>query len=984
MKFQHRVLVLLIFVALLFSGQGHAFALPYAGEAGRPEVMPLVDGLEIRWTAGEPVFAQGTDGAISVQVAGFDRVSTPGAPRLPVGVALIALPPGAQPALELLEAVEERLPAIGAIERAGQPLGIITGPGGQPLGGAYAPAEERMDFAPQVVEFEELGVLRGVRLGRLLYYPLLPAEDGLRWVGEIRARLIFNLPPGTAIQDFTPQSQRDPIIQSIQDAVLNPSQVIPASPVLGMSAPASLQESGPFAILEVDVDSNPGYVPVGGGQAGDDTPLDLPYLVDLSYEALQAIGFPVATVSPVDLQLTHGGVEVAMRFTGNGNAAFEPGEKFQFLAFPRVSRWTHKDTYLLRVGAGPGLRMTEQPASPSGTAASAVVEKVFERNKIYTPDCNCGSIPAGWDGDHWVWEELKVGGAASRTYTFSLPSLASNQPGVLTLWAISYTNVLQNPDHQVEVKLNNTTLAPTVTGSDQWDGRAARKITFTIPANLLEGSNTLVVNLPGISDGAGGKLVEGMWLDAYAVQYRLGSAAAGARVLFQGEATQKQYTVKMDAFSELAAFDVSDENQPKRLTGYGVSGTTVNLGDPAGGGAHRYLLVTGAPIIPTLRLPVGLAAAQAGFQGADYVIISPPAFNPALASLVSLRQGRGRTVLLENLQAIYDHYGEGRLSPQAIQAYLADAYQNWSIKPLYVLLVGDGTFDPKKYYAASFETYLPPYLADVDPWAGETASDNRFATVDGADPLPDLLIGRLPVNSLAEAQAVVNKIIAYETALPSGSWQQTALLVADNADDGGDFPAESEALAAVFPSSFVLQRHYLPAAAKSGLITAWNAGAKFVAYVGHSSVHQWASEELLHAISNVPPPATEPPTKLKNGGKQPIVVEMTCFTGMFHTSSLEVLDERLLRAPSAGAVAVLAPTGLGLSPGHLNLAQGFFEYAFAHPQSGIGLAMLKGKLDILNSFNYQDLIDTYLLLGDSDLSLQLPSTQDVYLPLVRR
>jgi hypothetical protein len=123
---------------------------------------------------------------------------------------------------------------------------------------------------------------------------------------------------------------------------------------------------------------------------------------------------------------------------------------------------------------------------------------------------------------------------------------------------------------------------------------------------------------------------------------------------------------------------------------------------------------------------------------------------------------------------------------------------------------------------------------------------------------------------------------------------------------------------------------------------------------------------------------------LKNGSKQPIVVEMTCFTGMFHTSSLEVLDERLLRAPSAGAVAVLAPTGLGLSPGHLNLAQGFFEYAFAHPQSGIGLAMLKGKLDILNSFNYQDLIDTYLLLGDSDLSLQLPSTQDVYLPLVRR
>ena len=49
--------------------------------------------------------------------------------------------------------------------------------------------------------------------------------------------------------------------------------------------------------------------------------------------------------------------------------------------------------------------------------------------------------------------------------------------------------------------------------------------------------------------------------------------------------------------------------------------------------------------------------------------------------------------------------------------------------PLYVVLVGDGSFDPRQYRADSPPTFIPPYLADVDPWAGETAADNRY--VDG-------------------------------------------------------------------------------------------------------------------------------------------------------------------------------------------------------------------------------------------------------------
>ncbi len=84
-------------------------------------------------------------------------------------------------------------------------------------------------------------------------------------------------------------------------------------------------------------------------------------------------------------------------------------------------------------------------------------------------------------------------------------------------------------------------------------------------------------------------------------------------------------------------------------------------------------------------------------------------------------------------------------------------------------------------------------------------------TVSGADTFPDLIIG-LSVNSLAEAQDMVNKIIAYEQTRPSGL-QYQVLAVADKADAAGDFAGLSDSLlncclpAAYQPTRGQLQNH---------------------------------------------------------------------------------------------------------------------------------------------------------------------------------
>ena len=285
---------------------------------------------------------------------------------------------------------------------------------------------------------------------------------------------------------------------------------------------------------------------------------------------------------------------------------------------------------------------------------------------------------------------------------------------------------------------------------------------------------------------------------------------------------------------------------PLRLTGVITAGNMITFSDPLVGGSHRYALTTGSGLL----FPVALHPAQplqtsGGFTGADYVMIAPADFIPALNGLISLRQAQGLTIAVENVQAIYEAYGDGRPDPAAIRAYLAHAYTAWTPRPTYVVLVGDGSFDPRQYRAGSPPTFIPPYLADVDPWAGETAADNRYVTVDGADTLPDMLIGRLPVKTLTETQVVVKKIVQYETNPFPGGWNEQVTFVADNADEAGNFAAASEVLATAYVTSpFTSQRIYFtpPAttitATRQAVLNQWNAGAFIVQYTGHSS---WAT-----------------------------------------------------------------------------------------------------------------------------------------------
>ncbi len=621
-------------VALWFFG-----LLPASAAPPPPESSP--DSLIVEWTPPPPDFRPLPDGSVELVAEGYEIDGRPGALRLPLTSALIAVPPGATPSLRILSARTAVIPLPAPLAVAPEPVGVIRDDEGRPVGPAYAPAIQTVRPPSSPVALEEVGTVRGVRLARLTFYPALPERDHLRFYRYVRVEVRFSggAQPGV--------SGDDPLLSTVRRAVLNPQHAVPAASAARPVQEAIHPHGGPReAFLEV---SRPG-------------------LYRVTYAQLAPFGLTAS--DPHYLHLFQGAAEVAYEWEGDDDTVFESGEALLFYAEPRFSRWAPVDVYWLVLGGDtPGLRMTPRSADPSGLPAGTPwVEQTFEENRIYMPASLAPGIPPGRDGDRWAWDYL-IGSDKPMTYSyaFSLPAVDSAYPSTLTLWAIGHTTGAIG-EHRWNVRINGTAV-----GQVAWTGRTGFTATLPISSTVLRsGSNALSVTLP---------VTSGAWLDAFAVHYARSLQPAGDAVTFGPDPFASQaraYTVTLGASAPYRAYDVTDPLHPQRLTGIRVSGQTITVGDPPDGGPRRYHVAAEGAI----RAPDRIRAREdlwgfhtaGGAAGADYLVITHPAFADALGPLADLRRSQGLAVAVVNVLGVYDACGDGRPDPEALRRFIADAY----------------------------------------------------------------------------------------------------------------------------------------------------------------------------------------------------------------------------------------------------------------------------------------------------------------------
>lgn len=723
-------------------------------------------------------------------------------------------------------------------------------------------------------------------------------------------------------------------------------------------------------------------------------------IVQIGPADLTAAGVDVSASDPRSFALSSLGQPVAIYVTGEADGVFDAADRLFFFGQrfrgPEMDqKYTDERVYWLDIGGPAGPRTATIGATPRGGltppqdfAATLHAEASQEWWTLHTTTSD--------SQDTWFWARLQppfgAGKAITASLPYTVPDPAPGYPALLRLEQIARVDRWDiDPDHRAVIGLNGQQILDA-----GWDGMRMRNVlSATVPAGLLvSGVNTVTVaawNQPGVSG-------DDVYANFWELDYRRLFRAWQGQLDFIAEASGlHEYEVAGWPSADVLIWDVSDPTQPIRLLveqplrlkyflpwigARSGGGSTGASSDPGGTirfranalAGTRYWLQAGTAVQPPaslrLRPPTGLRN-PAG--GADAVIVTPAGLRHAAERLANWHRAHGRRALVVDIQDVYDEFNEGIYHPKAVPALLKWAVQHWTgPAPAFLTLVGDGHWNFKGYNPAVYlplPNPIPPYLAWVDPWQGEVPADALYGDLDG-DMVPEVAVGRLAVNTLAEAEVVVDKIINYDETLRSAPWQRQAVFVSDNADSAGNFPLVSdEIIAGYLPADLQVQRIYLPSSAAAD-VTATRAaisqtlqtGAWMVQYTGHGAPERWAAENIWRNTDAA---------GLSNGTKLPVVMTFNCLDGYFaypQTARFSVA-EMMQRQAGGGSLAAISPSGLGLTTDQQNFRKILMRVIFTDHVRELGTALTQTRREYTKLYGSGYLVQTMTLFGDPALRL---------------
>ena len=235
-------------------------------------------------------------------------------------------------------------------------------------------------------------------------------------------------------------------------------------------------------------------------------------------------------------------------------------------------------------------------------------------------------------------------------------------------------------------------------------------------------------------------------------------------------------------------------------------------------------------------------------------------------------------------------------------------------------------------------------------------TDELVVDRDG-DLLPDLSIGRLPVRTTGELQAVVDKMWAWQNSLAP----REALVSSgqSNAESSRELSAVgttyTDALGSGWETVTAAVDEAGTAAVRQSVLEAFASGVPLISYVGHSAYGQWDFTPVLR---------WQDVAGLGYGGRPAVVLQWGCWNGYYASPEYDTLSSHLLLQPTVGAVATVGSSNLTSTAAHQGLGSRFMARVAAGDPT-VGKALLKAKRELHASDpNTFDAVWGQVLLGD--------------------
>ena len=534
---------------------------------------------------------------------------------------------------------------------------------------------------------------------------------------------------------------------------------------------------------------NPQHIHIFGNGEGVIAELNaVPFTDDLAQNAIQIVGEGDGQFNDNDYVL----------FYGWGPHRWDPtsGGLFNQTRHP----YSDASYYFIYIGSDIApLRISQ--AATIDTPADTLIT-----NYIYRDAYENDLVNLVKGGQRWYGEEFDVN--LTQNFNFSIPNIV-NEP---VKFQVSYASNSRSSGNLFKLKKGSTIIGQmSMPFSSSYfqrgilmcnDSTPTSNLNLTIEIDRL--NPNVVTNLDRILLHAKRNLVmAGNQINFRATSWSMSTGIAAYQIS----------GVNQNAF----VWDISNKHEPILMPKQFAAGT---LNFKTNVGYKEFVAATGSAYFSPEF--VGLVSYQNlhGLPQADYLMVAHPDFIAQANRLAELHRSNGLTVHVITPQAIYNEFSSGMQDPGAIRRFTKMFYDRAlasdpNTKPKYLLLFGDGTYDPKNrlpdnnnfivtYQVPSSENMIEAMV--VDDFFGMLDDDEAIGAAD----IMDIGVGRLIVSTNLQAKQMVDKIEHYmkngsdfypvgnsccmgtQTDKTFGDWRLQYLLMADNRENSGFLKFDAE------------------------------------------------------------------------------------------------------------------------------------------------------------------------------------------------
>ncbi|WP_443632793.1 type IX secretion system sortase PorU [Candidatus Marifrigoribacter sp. Uisw_064] len=452
-----------------------------------------------------------------------------------------------------------------------------------------------------------------------------------------------------------------------------------------------------------------------------------------------------------------------------------------------INPYNEESYYFITSDGGPGMRVQEmvEPSGSSNVSFTSFNDSQFHEQDQYSP----AIVGRRWYGNRFDIE-------SEQHFEFTFPNIVEGEPMKIV------TKVASASESQTSmaISINETSVNPlTFNAIDDPTLLNTRTSTEILPA----GSETVKVDL--IYNNAGNPSSVG-YIDYIRVNAIRQLVGIGGQLSFRISDADEMFGIgeyqisSADQFSQV--WDVTDIQSvvaKQNSENQSIFSFKAFLGD-----LREYVAINPNDFFTPIKGPETVVYnqnlkgtifndASGNFKDIDYLIITAPfLLQPALRLANHRKTIDGLNVKVVTTDKIYNEFSSGKQDISAIRNFVRYIYENASSddkKIKYLCLFGDSSVDYKSRLPNNNNIVPTFHTRPSTSTFSSFMSDDFYGSMDisegsmtGTDKL-DIAVGRILVDEVSLANAMIDKIVNYESKVSYGNWRNNFVIISDDVDE---------------------------------------------------------------------------------------------------------------------------------------------------------------------------------------------------------